>query len=630
MSERFFKQTLMLIMAIVAASGITGAEEKSVLMESLTVTAERFPVKEKESPRFVTVISSEQLTETGANNLVDAMNRAGGFAYKAYAPMGISHGGMNSSLTIRGIKDGELILINGSPIQGAAGHAYDLNTIPLDQIERIEILKGAASTLYGADAMSGVINIITKKTRKETAFKASTEFGTESYHNHSLSVMIPNINLGFNYQHLGAQEEISRSFSQKYRYDLDAADKYSWNLNASLSENLHIDYMGSFYETGFQKHYDSNSKPSEGTEQEHFKNFADLRYETPVFKAKIFGNYDEMRRLVYTTPDDPESKNKNYNSGAESDYKFDLSGWQFNVGADWIYRAADYSTQYGKHHRNDYALFAQVKKMFWESLEATAGAREQFIDGESGTDDYDQFLPSLGLSYRFTDKMNLFANAGKAFRAPTFNNLYYQSSFMVGNPDLGPEQGWTYETGMKYDNDFLRLRFSAFYMSYKDKIEIDKTRGYPQTYFNAGNYDSKGMEWEAGISPFVRSDGYIQDISFYTSGYWADPVAEDTKGEEYQSGPKFQSSLGIEYLTDVARLDLNCQILSSRDRELDTTAVLNFYSKYRLWKGSLIFSADNVFDKEVQVSGDMSADASNRYAYYEVGRIFKVGYEISF
>jgi outer membrane receptor for ferrienterochelin and colicin len=122
------------------------AEEPVTTVETITATAERFSVKEKESDRFVTVVSSEELIESGANNLSDALKRIGGFNYRSMAPLGISHGGMNSALTIRGIKDGELILINGSPIQGAAGHAYDLNTIPVDQIYRVEILKGAAST----------------------------------------------------------------------------------------------------------------------------------------------------------------------------------------------------------------------------------------------------------------------------------------------------------------------------------------------------------------------------------------------------------------------------------------------------------------------------------------------------
>ncbi|GBC62548.1 TonB-dependent receptor [Desulfonema ishimotonii] len=618
------------IVMIVCFATIAGAEAPVQTLDTITVTAERFPVKEKESPRFVTVVSSEELKETGANNLSDALKRVGGFDYKAFAPLGISHGGMNSTLTIRGIKGGELILINGSPIQGAAGHAYDLNTIPVDQIERVEILKGAASTLYGADAMSGVINIITKKTQSETSFKGAVEFGNESYHNHSISASLPGVNLGFNYQHLGDQEEISRSFSKKYRYDLDPTDKYAWNLNARLTDNFYFDYIGSYYKTGFQKQYDNNKKPYEGTDQDYYKNFANLRFETQTFRAKAFGTYDEMQREEYTDPDEPDDKNKNYNFGLEGDYKFELSDWEFNLGADWIYRGADYNNQYGSQYRNDYALFFQAKKTFLERLTATVGAREQFIDGASEAKDYDRFLPSFGLTYRATGTLNLFANAGKAFRAPTFNNQYYDSSFLKGNPDLGPEQGWTYEAGVKYDINMLRLRLSAFYMAYEDKIELDRSQGYPLTYFNAGDYESKGIEWEIGVNPFINQSGWVQNLSVYTSGYWADPTAEDTDGEDYQTGPKFQTTVGLNYLTEPLILDLNCQVLTSRERELDSNTVLNFFSKYKLWKGYLTFAVDNIFDEEVQVSGDMSEDASNQYAYYEMGQLVKVGYEIKF
>ncbi len=624
------RNLIMLLVLFTMLPRTAPAEEPVSHLETMTVTAERFPVRETETPRFVTVVSAAELEETGANNLSDALQRIGGFSYKAFAPLGVSHGGMNSTLTIRGIKDGELILINGSPIQGAAGHAYDLNTIPLDQIERVEILKGAASTLYGADAMSGVINIITKKTRSETAFKVSVEVGNEAYHNHGISAALPGVNLGFNYQHLGSQKEISRSFSKEYRYDLDQTDKYAFNANAELFDGLYFDYIGSYYETGFEKHFDEAGKPYEGTHQEYYKNFADLRYETASFRAKAFGTYDEMHREEYTDPEEPEDKNKNYNYGLEGDYRYELADWDFNVGADWIRREADYNNQYGQQHRNDYAIFAQVKKTFAERVTATVGAREQLIDGASGAADCDRFLPSLGLTYAATDPITLFGNAAKAFRAPTFNNLYYDSSFLKGNPDLGPEEGWTYEAGLKFDTDTVRLRCSAFFMAYEDKIEIDRSQGYPLTYFNAGDYESRGIEWEIDLFPFIRGTGWARDLSVYTTGYWADPSAEDTDGNEYQTGPKFQTTVGVSYLAAPFLLDLNSQTLASRERDLDSYTVLNFHGKYRLWKGRLTVGVDNLFDEEVQVSGDLSEDASNRYLYYEVGRLVKVGYELSF
>ncbi len=606
------------------------AAEMSARLNTMTVTAERFPTAEISTPRFVTVITAEELQESGANNLVDALKRVGGFAYKAYAPLGISHGGMNSRVAVRGIYDGELVLLNGAPLQGSASHSYDLNTIPIDQIERIEILKGAASTLYGADAMTGVINIITKKTTSNTSFRIAVEGGNEGYHNHSMAASFPGLNLGVNYQHLGDQHEISRSFTNRYRYDLDASNKFSFNLNANPLPDFYFDYLGSYYESGFEKRYDDPGKDFEGTDQEHYKHFANLRFETDELKAKLFGTFEEMRRDIYTGSD-PEDKNRNFNFGLSCDYRLPVVWVDWLIGADYTYFGADYNNKYGYHYRNDYALFSQLKKEFFACLTLTVGLRQQFVDGEPGTGDYDRFLPSLGLDLELLHNLHLFANLGRAFRSPTFNDLYYQNSFMVGNPDLGPEEGWTYETGLKYDNRFSSLRLAAFFMDYEDKIEIDRRHGYPLSYFNAGDYQSSGIEWELSCNPFADRADWRNRLSAYCNGYWADPKAEDTEGKDYQAGPKFQTTAGLKFLGEKLTLDFSSQTLAGRERELDSYTTVNFYGKLRLGPGWLSLVVDNVFAEEVQVSGDLSADASNRYVYYDLdGPLVKIGYEVAF
>ncbi len=613
-----------------AAESLNPPPGTATLLGEVTVTAERFHGDEISTPRFVTVISADELVETGGNNLVDALKRAGGFAYKAYAPLGISHGGMNSKVAIRGIYDGELVLLNGAPLQGSAGHAYDLNTIPLNQIERIEILKGAASTLYGADAMTGVINIITKTTAATTAYRVAFEGGNENYHNHSLSASLPGVNLGLNYQHLGDQHEISRGFTNGYRYDLDASDTFAVNVNANPLPDVYVDYLGSYYESGFRKLYDDPGRAYEGTDQEYYRHFADLRYETDVLKAKLYGTFKEMRREVYTAAT-PEEKNRNFNYGLSGDYRLPLTWATWLVGVDYTYFGADYNRKYGYHYRNDYALFTQVKKEFLEHLTLTAGLRQQFVDGEPGTDDYDRLLSSFSADLKLDETIHLFANLGRAFRSPTFNQQYYDSSFMVGNPDLGPEEGWTYETGLKWDHRCMRLRLAAFYMDYEDKIEVDRMNGYPQTYFNAGNYRSTGIEWELTGSPFAGMADWRNRLSAYCNGYWADPEAEDAEGTDYQAGPKFQTTVGLKYLGDRLTLDLSSQTLAGRERELDSYTTVNFYGKLRLGPGWLSLAVDNLFDEEVQVSGDLSADASNRYLYYDLDvPLVKVGYELVF
>jgi outer membrane receptor protein involved in Fe transport len=609
--------------------GTATAQEEPATLETVTVTAERFPVREKDSSRFVSVYTADELEETGADNLVDALRRKGTFAYKAYGPLGMSRGSMTSSLSIRGIENGELVLINGSPVQGAGGHTYDLSAIPVEQIERVEVLKGAASTLYGADAMSGVINIITKRNPAETSTRAGVEVGNYQYGNAHVGFQSSIVNVGFNYQHLGGITGISRDFTSKYRYDFDATHKYNLNLDITPFENLHIDYLGSYYKTGYKKIYDSG-KPMEGTDQEDDYQFADIRYDGESLKVKAFVSYSRIDTDEYTNPAKPDVRNVDANYGVEGDFRREILSTAVTVGGDYSRRSADYKTSFGKHHRDDYAIFAQLKREFLDRLMLSAGAREQFIHADADGENYNIFLPTFGGSYKATEDLNLFANVGKAFRAPTFANLYYQSSFISGNPDLKPEKGWTYEGGIKLDTPFTQIRLACFYMDYSDKIELDRSKGYPLTYFNAGDYTSWGVEWQMDLFPFVHRPDFLQDISFNTAGYWADPTANDPNGKAYQTGPKFKTSLGASYLSENLVLQLIADLLMGRENHLDNNFTLDFYGKYKVWKGYITAGVSNIFNSEVQVTGDLSAGSFNNYLYYGMDRMFKVGYEVRF
>ncbi len=595
--------------------------------EQVTVTAERFPVLERESPRFVTVLAAEDLKDLGALNLVDALRRVGGLAYKAFGPLGISNGGMNSTVSIRGIGNGELVLINGAPIQGAAGGAYDLNTIPLDQIERVEILRGAASALYGADAMSGVINIIMRPGADVRSTKASALLGSEGLQNYAARFSLPGFDAGLTYQRLGALEEVSRNYSGKYRFDTGDSDLAGWNLAAAIGKNLRLEYLGAYSSTSFLKVYDA-AKPTEGTDQSQVKHNISVRYETKSWQAKVFGMMDVMRRNEFTKTNPPLNRKENFDIGGDASFRSGLFGWGVNGGVSWVHRGADYSDQFGRKYRDDYALFAEGKKTFAGGLTASLGARWQFIDGEPGTKDYSEFVPSAGLTWTASARLNLFANAGRAFRAPTFNNLYYRSTFLVGNPNLGPESGWTYEAGGKWESEAFRLRLAGFHMDYDDKIEIDR-RVYPQTYFNAGDYRSTGLEWELRVDPFPGQTNWLRGISLSTSGYWAEPTARDASGAVYQTGPKLSGGAGVAFYSPSFILDLNGQVLVARERNLENSFVMNMTAKQKLWTGFVVFGIDDILDERPQVSGELTPGATTRYEYREPGRIVKLGYEIT-
>lgn len=633
---RDWTKTMALLGAALILGGAGVADAKVAENKSLgevVVTAERFPTQEKTSPRFVTITTGETLMETGGANLVEALRRTGGFTYKSFGPLGTSFGGMNSEVMVRGISKGVLVLINGSPVQGAAGGGYDLNMIPVEHVDRVEVMKGAASTLYGADAMSGVINIITKKNTETPSRSFAVEAGSHGHRKVSASAMGSRVNVGVVYSHLDEVTRLSEKIyptkpSKNYTYHRDAVDNVAMNLTGTLADGLFVDYVGAFSKTGYKK-ISASGALSKGTDQDHAKHFLDLRYERESMKLKAFGYYDLLEREEYTETPVEKDENKNYNYGVQGDYRFSLAGFEMTTGADFVLRGADYNNKYGRHERNDTSFFLQAKKEVSNALTMVVGFREQLINGDCKNRDYDIFLPSAGVNYKVSEPFHLFANAGKAFRAPTFNDLYYKGDVLTGNPDLKPESGWTYEVGGKLDTDFMKVRLAAFFMTYDDKIETSGS-GSTATKINAGEYESKGAEWETSFYPFAESPSFLEAISFDVSGSWADAEARDKDGEWYQSAPKFQTSVGISYLTDPVVLNLNCDIVRKRERELPSYNPVNFNGRVAFWKGFLTFGVDNMFDETVVTNGNMTEGLSSHYAYYDLGRTFKGGYELRF
>ncbi len=600
-------------------------------MDDIVVTSERFPMPEKESAQFVQSFSNRELKRTGANNVLDALRRVGGFSYEAYAPLGIK-AGMGSKLSIRGVEDGELILINGMPIQNTGNQDYELYNLPIENIERIEVIKGASSTQYGADAMSGVINIITRKNPDQQQVTASVEFGDYRYHNHNLQYYGPKLNLGVNYQHLDPMKKIQVDYKDGEYNNSRELNRYAVNLNTNFADNFYFDILGSYTESGYEEYDAATRQILESDEQEQYELFTDLRYQTKNMQIKTFFKYgDEESKEYEFEPDkilDAIDEIRHFNTGVSSDYRFNVYDTEFKTGLEYIHRAADFETKYGYHYRNDYAVFVVITKEFFNRLKLNVGMREQFINADSEGEDHDRFTPSFGLNYRITPSLNFFANAAKAFRVPTFNNLYYDSWLLKGTPDLSPEQGWTYDAGVKFTRLWTKIRISGFYMDYEDKIETYKPDGkYPYVYFNAGNYESAGMDWDIELFPFYQADNFSRLISFYSSGTWCDPTAEEPDGTEYQTGPKFSSAFGAVYETKAFEFGVHTNFVSSRPEEVESISTVDITGKYRLPKGWLTFTVDNVFDEKIEVHGNKETD---NYAYYGMPRFFKIGYEIQF
>ena len=157
---------------VVHASQVESKEKAQVLnnksadqefsLENVVVTAQRVKTKDLDTPATTTVITAEQLKDSGAISIYDALERVQGVNSYSYGNGGETYGGMYSRINVRGLDKGTLVLVNGNPIN-LMSYNNMMNVIPVGAVEKIEVVKGSNSVLYGAEAMGGVINIITKK-----------------------------------------------------------------------------------------------------------------------------------------------------------------------------------------------------------------------------------------------------------------------------------------------------------------------------------------------------------------------------------------------------------------------------------------------------------------------------------
>ena len=130
-------------------------------LDPMVVTAQRMEKRDLDTPAAVDVISREQVERTGGASAYEVLRQSIGVSVTSQGPNGVSYGSMTSDATIRGVARGTLVLLDGMPLNQDG--KYNLEDIPSDVIEKIEIVRSGGSVLYGSEASGGVINIITRK-----------------------------------------------------------------------------------------------------------------------------------------------------------------------------------------------------------------------------------------------------------------------------------------------------------------------------------------------------------------------------------------------------------------------------------------------------------------------------------
>jgi outer membrane cobalamin receptor len=428
-------------------------EESIFMMEEIVVIASKYPELVLDSIASVEVISREEIETSQSNNLAGIIANIGGLEIVDYgAPGDIK------SISIRGSSPEQvLILIDGQVANDPQIGKIDLGLIPADIIEKIEIYRGPASALYGSNALGGVINIITRQGEEDRLVTSGIDIGSYKTQKYAVS-----------YQ--SKDEDISTYLtSQYYQTNGDRENSqlnkifFMGKLSNELDEQTDLNLSLRFhnYNRGLPGSTDYPSPEAIQEDRNIDLNLnwqkreedRDLNAVAWFSSHRIF--FDNPGMFGHTGP----SIHKTYSTGFSFDsthYNFSFndkddsdSGHTLTWGGEVINNTID-STDIGNHQAINSAVFIQDSWQAAEDndLKLTAGLRYDYNQLFGG-----QFNPRMGVNYRLEDEVSFHASVSRAYRAPTFDDLYWpEDAYTGGNPDLVPETAWAYEAGIRYLN----------------------------------------------------------------------------------------------------------------------------------------------------------------------------------
>lgn len=516
------KGNILALTAAIAAlltGGVEAADNSPVYtLNPVVVTAQRVEKNDVDVPATTTIITAEDIKDKGYTSVFDAMEQTVGITSYSYSPSGDDYGGSVSRFYIRGMDKGTLVLVNGAPI-----NLMNYNStagIPIDAVEKIEVIRGSNSVLYGAEAIGGVVNVITKH-----GGSAKT----------SASVTYGNYNSG--YQVGATGEKFVAFFDRSYMDEYDHAAKifpkssYNWTngkgnqssfyISGQLTDKLSVDW--SHVESNKTRYamqvkngmLTGNYYPSMGRyEYDARRNNINLIYNNKDTQFKSVLAYND-RRLDTTqtkydsnTPQGIKSISRGTNYHVYGITFDNQKTWNFNAGKDSLTSGVTFKREHWKRlsdtdriGRNAYSIYSSYSHAFTDRFTGVLGMRGEFVQDNGWDKKQNVFLPQFQLLYKLNDDWSLYTNIGKSFDMPAINSKYYSSKLI--NWDIKPQQGWTYELGSKYIKGKDSLKLDVFHMKVDDKFEWVKESdlmagGDPNinVQVNGGEFRNTGVEAE--------------------------------------------------------------------------------------------------------------------------------------
>lgn len=638
------------------ACAADGTSDAVYSLNPVVVTATRYEKSDAEIPAATQTFTEEQIEQTGADNLQVALQYLDGVIDAGMGPNGTSVSSMTTKNVIRGVSNGTVVMINGTPINWRTN--YNLENIPTSAVERVEVVRGGGAVLYGSQATGGVINIITKKTLPN---EVKVGLGNKGRQEYAVTANAGDLSIAYTYNKWGKLGYVSSSDSSikpdKTRVPVEMKQRFFGSEKndflATYKLNDHADFLYNHNESASRWAYtytgitdpdyeDMNDHPRYIRRYENDKDFLQFNFHgLDGISGHVFYNYNTLKThgtdyysstgKKYAAPKAVRGQEKNKTYGYDVQKVWDGNPDQtFLIGTSLVRETFENETS--DTGRNIISAFGSWERNLTAKDVLTLSGRGTWTTG--GIQNFHNFSGQAQYLHKLDNTQSLYASVGQSFVLPTFSQMYSREqaggiSNIIGNPDLKPQKGLHYEAGWKKEETNRQYKVALFTEKIDDNISYSGTSGrwyaINEDFKNHGieasirGQEDNGFTWHAGLT---WQDPKSKQTTEKTSAkrYWDRSYGRIllTGGVGYEK-EKWTTALNFSYLADRVQSPLAAHSHSVKPYLLTSMTV-----KYSPNKSSdIMLAIDNLLNRKDIVS-HTTAD------YYATPRNFILSYRYKF
>ncbi|WP_294349259.1 TonB-dependent receptor [uncultured Sphingobacterium sp.] len=590
LNKKFTLTNLAITLSIVSA---TAQIQDTTALGEVIINQNRLQIPFSKQSKNIQILTQEDIQRLPNRSINELLSSIPGVDIRQRGPFG-----SQADISVDGGSfEQTAILLNGVKITDPQSAHHNMNIpVPLDAIERIEIIRGPASRIFGINALTGAINIVTKRIESNqissqiysgSSFKDNEQTTTGMYYGKGVQLGSQFLTkktshgLYFGHEDSNGQRYNTASNSNKLYYD------GTYKPSTGNMVNANIGYINNQF--GANGYY---AAPSDREAYEQVKTaFASLQSKhqiTSMFSLspRLSNRYNEDE-YWYLGRETTKGRAKHYSNvfGAEINAALEQHYGTFGIGLEGRFEHIN-STSIGRHERENYGGYLEFKTEAIEKLMINAGAYINY-NSKFGW----QVFPGLDLGYDITEHWKIIVNAGSSQRIPSFTDLYNNQTANIGNPNLTSENAYQIEGGIKYLSNRIVAQAGYFHRKIDNFIDWQKDDA------NAGT--GTIIPWKPTNIGKNKIDGLNASFRYNLN----DPSATT----------RYFTTLSYNYLHP--KVTLADGILSKYAIEsLRHQVIVNFTINHKNW----MLTSSNRFNERISYKSYFIADIRAAYQFHEL------------